>query len=300
MTGTVSATGSEPSAAPLDVRTLICHRDVALGLRCLPTLLTFSEEPIRLTLHDDGTLDADDVARIHGAIPGARVLTRAEADERMSVVLRRHPFSAEFRRTHPFALKLLDTILTADMCFRPHRGLFDLPEGTDAIFMADTHDAYAWRSWQMLKRGVRLVERSNAGLMAFRVDRFDLDRAEWVLRQPIVPRFRHFAEQTAWAVLAAPLTVRQWAPSQVRIVAAGVRQPEGLVAGHYIGAFRHLLDEVTDASFASPSTPAVTVQTRPARTIGPAELARREIRRWLAGRLGRGRAQGYDAYAQEP
>jgi hypothetical protein len=297
-------------AEPIDVRTLICHRDVALALRCLPTLLRYSHEPVRLILHDDGTLDDSDVARLLEALPGSRVMRRAEADERMSELLRRHPVAAAFRRQHPFALKLLDTTLTSTpllrycdtdvLFFRPHQRFFEPPAGVDALMMADTHDAYSWRSWQLFRRGVRLVARSNAGLMSFRVDRFDLDRIEWILQQPVNPNFRHFAEQTAWAVLASSLTVHQWVPAQVRIVAAGVPRPQGLVAGHYIGPFRHLLDELGEKDFAPVSTPPVTVDTRPARTIGAAQLAARECRRWIAGRLGRAPGPGFDAYAGEP
>lgn len=295
----------------IDVRTLVCHRDVALGIRCLPTLLKFSAEPMQLVLHDDGSLTDDDVGKLLDALPGASVLRREEADDRMAGLLRNHPWSAEFRRTHPFALKLLDaTLASADgllrycdtdiVFFRPYQGLFDVPPGVDAMFMADTHDTYAWRSWQLLRRRARVVARANAGLMCFRVNQFDLDRVEWALRQPITPQFAHFIEQTAWAVLAAPLVVHHWNTSQVRIVADGVRQPETLVAGHYIGPFRHLLETVSDDDFAHSSAPPVHVGTRPARSLGAAQVAWREGRRWVARRLGKAPGPGHDAYADAP
>jgi hypothetical protein len=289
-----------------EVRTLICHRDVPMGLRCLPSLSTYSQEPVRLVVHDDGTLDPQDVVRIEEALPGSRLVSRSESDDRMADVLRHHPVSARFRREHPLGLKLLDTtLMCADpvvrycdadvMFFRPFSHLFELHD-SDALFMADTHDAYSWRSWEMWRWGLRVVNRANTGLMAFRTQCFDLDRAEWVLRQPVRQPFRHFIEQTAWAVLAAPLRVRQWAPAHVRIVADGVRRPESLVAGHFIGPFRHLLDGLRESDFTSPSAPPVRLESRPARTIGPVEYGVREAKRLWATRLGRQRAPGHDAY----
>lgn len=289
-----------------EVRTLICHRHIPMGLRCLPSLLTYSQEPVRFVVHDDGTLEPDDVARLLETLHGSRVVTRVEADDRMSDVLRHHPVSARFRHQHPLGLKLFDTTLMdggpvvkycdADvMFFRPHRDLFELQDA-DALFMVDTHDAYSWRSWDMWRRGLRVVDRANTGLMAFRTSCFDLDRAEWVLRQPVRPPFRHFIEQTVWAVLAAPLKVRQWSPAQIRIVAAGVRQPETLVAGHYIGPFRRLLDGLSDPDFASAAEPPVRLVSRAARTIGPVQYGFREAKRLVKSRLGRPHGPDYDAY----
>lgn len=294
----------------VDVHTLICHRDMALGLRCLPSLLRYSHDPVRLVVHDDGTLDQDDVERLSAGLPGARLIPRAEADDHMADKLRRHPMAAQFRRRHPFGLKLFDTTLldeggvmrycdTDVMFFRPHRDLFELHDA-DGLFMADTHDAYSLRSWQMWRGGVRVVDRSNAGLMAFRTSRFDLDRAEWVLKQPVHPRFLHFVEQTTWAVLAAPLDVRQWSPSQVRIVAAGVRRPPTLIAGHYIGPFRGLLDGLSDPDFASPAESPVHLVSRLARTIGPVQYGFREAKRLVASTLGPQPKEGHDAYEGWP
>lgn len=296
---------------PLDVRSLICHRDVPLALRCLPSLLTYSHEPLRLTLHDDGSLTDVDEAALLNTFPGARIIRRAEADRVMEDILRQHPACAEFRRVHPLAVKLFDTALgsgssllrycdTDVLFFRPFRGLFDLSSDVDAIFMTDTHDAYSLRSWQMLRRGVRLVARLNSGLICFRVDRFDLDRVEWFLKQQMDPRFPHFAEQTAWAVLAAPLVTRQWDPKQVRIIAGGVRRPVTLVAGHYVGPFRDLLNEVRDDDRAPLSDQPVPLSTRPTTTIGPLQLAIREGRRWVGRHFGRSPEPGHDAYAGEP
>lgn len=291
-----------------EVRTLICHRHIPMGLRCLPSLMKYSQEPVQFVIHDDGTLGPEDAARIVEALPGSRIVSRSEADDRMTEVLRHHPVSARFRHQHPLGLKLFDTTLMADgpvvkycdadvMFFRPHRDLFELQDA-DALFMVDTHDAYSWRSWEMWRRGLRVVDRANTGLMAFRASCFDLDRAEWVLRQPVRPPFRHFVEQTAWAVLAAPLRVRQWSPAQIRIVADGVRQPDTLVAGHYIGPFRRLLDGLNDADFASPAEAPVHVVSQPARTIGPVQYGFREAKRLVASRLGRRRKAGHDAYGE--
>lgn len=291
----------------IEVRTLICHRDVPMGLRCLASLLRYSDTPIRLVVHNDGSLDARDIAQLLEGLPGSVLVSRSESDDRMADVLRHHPVSGRFRHQHPLGLKLFDTTLMtaapvvqycdADvMFFRPHHGLFAL-QGADALFMTDTHDAYSFRSWEMWRWGLRVIDRSNTGLMAFRTACFDLDRAEWVLRRPVRPQFRHFIEQTAWAVLAAPLHVRHFDPTHVRIVAAEVRRPPTLVAGHYIGPFRHLIQELTAQDFAAASDPPVSVSSHPARAIGPVQYGVREARRLVATQLGRRPPAGHDAYA---
>ena len=278
--------------ASLAVASLVCHRDVPLATRCLSSLLTYSREPLRLSLHDDGSLTDTDIETLTASLPGARVIRRREADDLMADTLRRHPTCAAFRGRNPFGLKLLDAPLTTDgpvlrycdtdvLFFRPFQQLFELPDDVDAVFMTDTHDAYTLRSWQLLAHRLRLVSRSNAGLMCFRMSRFDLDRVEWFLKQITPSHLRHFAEQTAWALLAAPLVTRQWDNAQVRFIVRGVPRPAGLVAGHYIGPFRDLLGAVSDDDLAPTSTPPVTLVTQPATTIGALALATREAQRVL-------------------
>ena len=56
-------TGAEPRL----VSTLLGHAHVEMALPCLGSLLRFSAEPLRLRVHDDGTLTAADQERLADA-----------------------------------------------------------------------------------------------------------------------------------------------------------------------------------------------------------------------------------------
>jgi hypothetical protein len=275
------------------IHTLLCHTHVSMAIRCLGSLHRYSHEPLQFVIHDDGSLDQGDSERLIQSFPSATIIRRADADPKLEELLRKHPACADLRRKNPFGLKLFDTTLLCEgpelrycdtdiLFFRPHRELFHLPESCDAIFMADTRDAYSLRSWQVLSNRLRLVEKSNAGMMCFRRQHFDLDRLEWFFRIPMKPLLKHFVEQTAWAMLAAPLRTYQWDPTHVRLIGADDARPTNLVAGHYVATYRNLLDHVRDEDLADPSDPPITVRLVRAQTVGATHLALEEL-----GRLSR-------------
>ena len=45
----------------LEVATLLGHRDLPTALRCLASFARYSTEPVRLRVHDDGTLEPREV-----------------------------------------------------------------------------------------------------------------------------------------------------------------------------------------------------------------------------------------------
>jgi hypothetical protein len=85
---------SEPKA---EVHQLLGHRHVGMGAWSLKSLLRASEAPLAVTVHDDGSLSAEDVAFLKKHIPGVRVILRAEADEKMRDALQDLPACASFR-----------------------------------------------------------------------------------------------------------------------------------------------------------------------------------------------------------
>ena len=156
------------SPSRVNVRTLLCHRDVDLALHCLGSLATCCVDPIALAIHEDGSLTADDRARIAAELPGARIVDRRAADEVMRERLARHAAAWAFRAGSVWGLKLLDVaLLEAGDCyyvdgdvrfFRRFRGLFcreALAGG--AVFLRDTvWAAYSVRPWHLLdRRGLR-------------------------------------------------------------------------------------------------------------------------------------------------
>src|SRR6266700_3296413 len=99
---------------PIVVATLLGQAHVEMALACLGSLLRYSADPLRLRLHEDGTLTARDRQRLKAGLGNIEFIPRAEADGRMADVLAGHPTLRAFRKGNPLALKLIDVPLMAD------------------------------------------------------------------------------------------------------------------------------------------------------------------------------------------
>lgn len=242
------------------VRTLIGHQQVDVGLKCLPSLLRFSAEPMTPVLHDDGTLDSEDCARLVAALPGALIVRRNEADSRVEPLLARYPKCREYRRQHPLALKLLDMPLLepndlaycdSDVLFlKPFTQLFQWSSaGASAIFMQDIQHAYSLRPWHIYPLGkIRVPSRVNTGLIFFRAADFDPEFIEWLLGQKqleeVFNKRAHWIEQTCWAALGWRVGCYVW--SRRQFVIANPRMlglTDATVGIHFVAASRGKLDE---------------------------------------------------------
>jgi len=292
------------SKAPVLVSTLLSHAHLEMGLACLGSLLAGSAEPLRLRVHDDGSLSAEDLDRLAAGLQEPEVIPRATADERMADLLANRPASRAFRRENPLALKLLDVPLLADagglaycdsdvLFLRPFSGLYTWPgPKVGAVAMADDQNAYSLRSWQLLlDRRLRLPCRVNTGILYFRMTLYDLDLVEWFLSRPEYRRTSVWVEQTCWALLAGTAECRLLDSRQVLIPRQGGEPPSGAVALHFVSSVRHLLEPLLRQRGGLMSGPFLEIATVAARRCGflglaGAEAARR-LRRAIEGRQGR-------------
>jgi hypothetical protein len=223
-----------------------------MALPCLGSLLGFSAEPLRLRIHDDGSLTAPDRERLAAALGEPEVVSRREADERLAGWLADRPATRAFRAANPLALKLVDAALLApggelaycdsDVLFlRPFSGLFELAPAQGALFMCDPQNAYSVRSWHLLREPrLRLAGRLNSGIIGFRTRWFDPDLVEWFLAEP---RYRFapvWVEQTCWALLAQPAGCRLLDPAAVSIPVPGRALRARQVALHFVSPVRGL------------------------------------------------------------
>jgi hypothetical protein len=266
-----------------------------MALLCLGSLLARSAEPLRLQVHDDGSLTEEDLERLAAGLEGPAVVSRREADERLADLLGPHPASRAFRRENPLGLKLFDVALLApggelaycdsDVLFlRPFSGLFSLPEGAGALFMCDPQNAYSARSWHLLREPrLRLAARVNSGIVAFRTPLFDLDLVEWFLDRPEYRFAPVWVEQTAWALLGQPAGCRLLDPAAAAFPLPGREPDEGTVALHFVSPRRALLEPLARAleSRAVPAVP-IAIRSFPAARLTPWGLAATEARRRLA------------------
>lgn len=282
---------------PLAVASLVGHRQVELAQTCLGSLLRRSSEPVRLRLHDDGTLTAEDRDRLAATLGEPQIVERGEGEALAAEVLARRPALTAFRRENPLALKLIDAVLCAgselvfcdsDVLFlRPFAGLGRLPEpSSGAVFMSDRQEAYSVRSWHLvLHRRLRLPRRVNSGLIAFRTRHYDPDLLEWYLAHPEFRFAPVWMEQTCWALLGARAGCRLVDRQQVALPesarGAGVR--EHRVALHFVSPLRHLLPAyLASADEAEVGEPPVALRTVAARRCSPLHLVASELRRRLA------------------
>jgi hypothetical protein len=283
--------------APRTVASLLGHAQVDLALACLGSLMRCSAEPLRLRLHDDGSLTGQDRDRLAEGLAGAEILAGAAADAEMTLLLAERPVAQAFRAANPLGRKLLDVPLLfpeeevaycdADVLFlRPFRGLFSLPDpGAGALFMTDPQNAYSVRSWHLLRESrLALPRRANTGVVVFRREHYDLDLIEWFLGRPELLRPPVWAEQTAWALLGQRAGCWLLDPAQVLIPDSRRPLPGHAVGLHLASPVRHLLAPALALADATASGAPVQLRRRPARSCGPLRLAagelRRRLRRW--------------------
>jgi len=274
------------------VATLVGRRQIEMAQACLGSLRRTATRPVSIVVHSDGSLGARECEALARTLDRVDFVGSREADDRVHAALVRHPACRAYRDGHVLARKLLDVALVgegddilycdADVLFlRPFEGLFERPAGVDALFQADTQEAYSVRSWDFLRHPrLRLRSRVNTGIVVFRRAAFDLDLVEWFLSQPAWRRRTpEWLEQTAWALLAGRLACRLLDPLQVAL--AGIPAPDP-VAVHFVSSRRHGLDSTLSAWRDRSDEPPERIRSLPAPLCGPLRLLRSEWRRRLS------------------
>jgi hypothetical protein len=284
---------------PYDVRTLICHAHVEMGINCLKEFLRRFKTPysFRLSIHEDGSLTNDDIEKLQAELP-AKIIRRAEADDLMEEKLSAYPNILKMREAYALSLKLFDTVLMAESdrylfldCDVLFMKPFSLPElnkdtGPAVCFVPDRENNYSMRGWQKaIAPNVRLVSKANSGVVHLDRRAYDLDYLAWFVSHPR----RHAGiawtfEQTAWSALAMRIGSEKFSSDQVRVMRENEDLPD-LVAGHFTARSRHLLPQYLEMAHATEDGPAVLLKTHSAGECTALDLGRYEMRR-LFNRLG--------------
>jgi hypothetical protein len=286
------------AGSPLTVAVLLGHAHVDMALLCLGSLLAYAAEPVRLSIHDDGTLTGDDRERLAAALAEPGFVLRAEAEERLEEHLAARPATRALRRSNPLGLKLVDAPLLAPgerllfcdsdvLFFRPFSGLWGA--AGEAVFLRDTQNAYSVRSWQVLREPrLRLPCGVNTGILGFPRAAYDPDLLEWFLSHPEYQRTPVWVEQTAWALLGGCAGCRFVDPARVRLPRlpreeAGDRAelPDEIVALHFVSPLRRLLPVFADRARDRRGEPPVRLRTVPAPLCHGWDLAATELLRRL-------------------
>jgi len=279
------------------VRTLMGHKQVDVGLRCLGSLISYSSEPISLVVHDDGTLTSADRAKLSYGLEGVSILSRDEADSVVLPLLNRYPNCARYRRGHPLALKLIDTALieTGDLAYcdsdilflKPFTNLYSWPGGSGAaVFMQDSQEAYSLYPWHAHPLGkIKVPQRINSGLILFRSSEYDLDFLEWLLGQPqlehVFEKRAHWIEQTCWAALGRRVGCYVWSARQLLIANQKMDHvTDDTVGIHFVAAYRGNLNLFSEQDSMRPTDiQAVGINAAPASSTSCFRLLAQDIKR---------------------
>jgi hypothetical protein len=246
----------------LTVHGLVCHDHVDMAITCFQSLLKFSADPLEMSIHDDGTLTAEDIDKLKSHIPRTHIISRSEGDDLINPQLKKFPNIYKYRCNVPHAIKLIDIALLSpeniafcdsDILFlRPFRDLFQLGDRSAAIFMKDYLEAYSVFPWHLIgKNKLLLPSKINSGLFYMKREVYDLDFIEWFLGQQ---RFQskplHKMEQTCWAALGYRSGMEAWDPQQIVLMRPYITLNSEMIAGHFVKEIRNRLklfaDEIND------------------------------------------------------
>ena len=286
----------------ITISSLVCHTHVKMALDCLGSLRRHCCSNVKFQIHEDGTVTDEDAERLT-ALGHVRLIRRAEADERMAVELKNHPYALNLRKSFPLALKLFDTVafhsgpdfafVDSDILFlRPFANPFQFDENAqhNAVFMDDRENCYCFRSWGLFREPkIQLPARVNSGMILFRKSHYDVDALEWFLSRPAVQAIPGMREQTAWAFLGHRVSCRKFCPNHARIMREG--EPDGeLIAGHFTARTRSLLPEYVLKSEQAHALPKAEFKTIDGGRCRALNVARFELSR-IISRFGGGNSQ---------
>ena len=279
------------------VSSLICHRDVPMALKCLGSMQSKCQESIQFILHDDGSLQDEDVALLTESLRSPTIIKKQESDERMADVLHKYPFSSAFRASNIFAKKLFDPIFfnnsdnfaycdTDVYFFRPFLNPFVLPDkNVYALFLKDPIHPYSIRVRDFSSSNLKPIQHVNAGMVCFRRSYYDLDFVEWLLSQEIIYSKPYLIEQTIWAALGQKVSCRLWDASQMVFMTPSVRPNETMVAGHFVSPSRYLLQQYMEEKMSISIGQPAKIKTTKSKLCRPVDLVwmmtKSEVRRRL-------------------
>jgi hypothetical protein len=201
-----------------EIHLLTCKRDLILTLWSLKTYFYFSGSLPHVFIHEDGSLEKEDIQMLKGHFLEAQIITREHADAAIGAWLEEYPYSREYRLAskRPQVIKVFDfhyfsktkkiLMLDPDILFfsRPQEMLTCLDAG-EGFFSTDYQNAYSF-SRETLKGLLHkdIVEKINIGIAFLpRAEIYDIRMIEAyakLMQERNYPR-PFWAGQTAFALL---------------------------------------------------------------------------------------------------
>jgi hypothetical protein len=242
-------------------------------------------DPVKLVIHEDGTLGGAGRDALHKVLPEAEIIDRASADERVDGELARYPLCRAARAACPLFLKLFDVALLESgelkycdsdiLCLRRFTGVFGPTDRRyRGCFMRDCKHAYAVRPWHLRPLGqLRLRGCVNTGLIRTERGFLQLELVEWLLKKlghlDVWARRWYWTEQTCWAALASRGLCGLWDRRRAILASSDMGEyGEETAIIHFVSTYRHHLDAF--AGRCRPVTdPPVEIASTSAAPVGP-------------------------------
>ncbi len=235
------------------VHVLTGAKDWELAAWMLASWCYFSESGWPLVIHDDGTLPPTAAATFQKISSEVRVISRAEADREMELVLKQFPFAYEYRAMHPLALKLFDVphFTTGErmMIFDSDLLFFNYP-GEVMDWVGSPPDETSWFNEDVAEGslvtveeakeelGVTLWPRVNSGLCLLHHPVVNFEFCDRALAETAMLRREIWrVEQTLFALCASRVG-KGGLLSKRYEVSLGKRGARDAVMRHYVGAVR--------------------------------------------------------------
>lgn len=229
------------NAATTEVHMLVHHAKARDGVWAAYSFARQAQRPIQLVIHDDGSLTDEDCAEFYKVLPNARIIHRAEADQRIAEPLARYPLLRSLRERNVLMLKLTDVFLLShaehivyiDSDVLTFRCPCEVLNG-EIRYSVDVDNSYAL-PWDTLHAEYPATAwRCNSGVFSVPQAAISFARLEQavqnlgLLNEPV----SRFVEQTLFAIEFGILNAKPL-PATYAICPA---QPEtGMATAHYCG-----------------------------------------------------------------
>jgi len=243
-----------PGPDNVSVHLLTSRRDWLGALWSVRTFLEYLGESLPVMFHDDGTLTPEIAGQLRASLPGAVVVSCAEAQAVVEWRLRDFPRCRAARPRHVVTYKLFDIpllapgprylLLDSDLLF------FSLPveikewlQGGERVNLwnEDQGDFLNLTTAEARERhGVRLLEKLNSGLGCLWRESVDFKLLEDYFSYDSVWSHPHRVEQTAYALLSGRFGGRLLPRTYLVDTRRDAGLPPGIVMKHYVGIIRDL------------------------------------------------------------
>lgn len=192
------------------ITSLVCKQFLEMAHCCLASVVRNVDGVSGISLLDDGSLSDEEMNFFRELPVPVRINSLRDREERMLDLLEKYPNAKKYRRSSPFAYKLLDSIMLSDdpvifvdcdILFIKKMKLKDL-DPYKRFLLRQSSNGYSGDLRDLKKlRGGQVPGYCNAGFFRLHKSDYDLDFIEYFLgRNDLCKRFE-LVEQTIFAML---------------------------------------------------------------------------------------------------